>query len=265
MSLMWAALILGASSLATLMMIGGIAGVGYLTLLVIVVLVGAPLGWALFGRHHPAGWLAGLILGYATTSLAWWLVVALGLASTLAFVLASGVAAVAAWRLTKSWSALVPLPPWSRRATTALLLVLLLVPALVAPAFARLGATDASGSRQYRAYFIADFLWHTALTAELAKHEPRPRNPFLASAPAHYYWTYFRVPATVAAQANLDVETVLKVNALVTAFLLLSAMYLAAWVALPEWPFAVAAAVALTIVAPSAEGFAAIADTVRRG
>jgi hypothetical protein len=37
----------------------------------------------------------------------------------------------------------------------------------------------------YRAYFI-DF-GHTALTAELAKEEPHPRNPFLATERVHYY------------------------------------------------------------------------------
>ena len=63
---------------------------------------------------------------------------------------------------------------------------------------ARLGSYDSAGNRLYRAYFIADFVWHTALTAELTKHAQPPRNPYLASKPVHYYWTYFVVPATIA-------------------------------------------------------------------
>src|SRR5205814_4075731 len=43
-----------------------------------------------------------------------------------------------------------------------------------------------------------------------------------------------------------------------------AAIYLAAWCALPTWPFATACAVALTFIGPSAEGLAAIADLVRR-
>jgi hypothetical protein len=117
----------------------------------------------------------------------------------------------------------------------------------------------------YRAYFIADFVWHTALTAELAKEAPRPRNPFLATERVHYYWTYFRVPATLAARTRIGIQNALKLNALATALLLIAAIYVAAWAALPEWPFIVAAAVALTVLCPSAEGLAGIVDVVRRG
>ncbi len=57
-----------------------------------------------------------------------------------------------------------------------------------------------------RAYFIADFVWHTALTAELTKETQPPVNPFLAPAPIHYYWTYFRVPATLARHGGFGVQ-----------------------------------------------------------
>jgi len=145
------------------------------------------------------------------------------------------------------------------------MLLLLLVPTLVAPPFARLGEVDRSGNHLYRAYFIADFVWHTALTAELAKEAPRPRNPFLAGERVHYYWTYFRIPATLAQRSGVGIENALKLNAFATALLLAAAIYIAAWAALPEWPFLVAAGVALTILCPSAEGLAGIVDVVRRG
>ena len=60
-------------------------------------------------------------------------------------------------------------------------------------------------------------MWHTALTAELAKFSSPPRNPYLASQPIHYYWTYFLIPAAVSETGPApvhDVQTCLKVNAL---------------------------------------------------
>ena len=47
------------------------------------------------------------------------------------------------------------------------------------------------GTRWYRAYFTADFVWHTALTAELGRYDSPPRNPYMASQALHYYWTYY--------------------------------------------------------------------------
>lgn len=159
----------------------------------------------------------------------------------------------------------VALPPWTSKDTAALLLVLLLVPLLVGLPFARLGARDPTGDRLYRAYFTADFVWHTALVAELTKDAHPPRNPYLALEPIHYYWTYFTVPAEIVSATGLDIQEALKVNAAGAALLLVGAIFLAAWVAFPAWPFAVAAGVALAIVASSAEGLAATVDLVRRG
>ena len=50
-------------------------------------------------------------------------------------------------------------------------------------------------ARYYRAYFTADFVWHMALTAEMARFEMPPRNPYMADRGLNYYWTYFLVPA----------------------------------------------------------------------
>lgn len=247
-------------------MLGGSAGLAYLGVFPLLCLPGLPLGFALFGRRHVGGWLAGLLLGYATTTLAWWAVVYSGHPSGLAFGALWAGAAGAAWLVARPFhTPLVPLPTWGSRDTAALACLLLLVPAIVARPFDRLGSSDASGSRQYRAYFIADFVWHTALTAELVKQEPRPRNPFLSAEPLHYYWTYFRVPATIAAQTGIDIQRALKLNAFITALLLVASIHFAAWAALPQWPLTTALAVGLTVLAPSLEGWAGIADVVRRG
>jgi hypothetical protein len=198
--------------------------------------------------------------------LAWWAVVFFGHASAWAFVDAWAVATLASSAIGRALpSPLVALPRWARAHSVALMLVLLLVPALVARPFAKLGSVDRDGNHLYRAYFVADFVWHTALTAELAKEDPRPRNPFLSTERVHYYWTYFRVPATLAGRTGVGIESALKLNAVATAFLLVTAIYVAAWAAVPEWPFVVAGAVALTILCPSAEGVAGIADVTRRG
>ena len=57
----------------------------------------------------------------------------------------------------------------------------------------------------------------------------------------------------------------MKLNAVGTALLFLAAIYLAAWTALPDWPLATLIAVLLTVLAPSAEGLAAMTDLIRRG
>src|SRR6188508_1666692 len=58
------------STVATAWLLGGSTGFLYAALLALVGLPGIPLGFALFGRHHAAGWIAGLALGYAATTLA---------------------------------------------------------------------------------------------------------------------------------------------------------------------------------------------------
>ena len=108
------------------------------------------------------------------------------MASRPAFILGWAVLCAATWvgmtRIRgRSAQPLVELPAWSRAGTAALLLVLLLVPVLVGRPFSKIGAMDAEGNRLYRAYFTADFVWHTALVAEMTKHTQPPRNPYLAS------------------------------------------------------------------------------------
>jgi hypothetical protein len=251
---------------AVVWIIGGLGGALYFLLLALAVAPGLPLGFALFGRAHAAGWIAGLLLGYALTSIAWWAVVYARFHSGAAFIAAWAVTGLAAWVIARRVRGpAVALPAWTGRTTRAFLLVLLIVPALVAQPFDKLGSRDADGNRLYRAYFIADFVWHAALTAEMAKETQPPRNPYLASQPVHYYWTYFRVPATLVRHAGFDVQTALKLNAVAAALLLVSAVYLAAWAAFPAWPFLVALATLLTITCPSAEGFAAAFDLLRRG
>ena len=110
--------------------------------------------------------------------------------------------------------------------------VLVLTLAVATPPFAHVGRPDDQGNRYYRAYFTADFVWHTALTSEVGKFAMPPRNPYLARQPIHYYWTYYLLPAAAArvGPARIrDVQLCLKINALMTGLLLMSAVFLAAW------------------------------------
>ena len=240
--------------------------IAYLLLYVLAAAVGLPLGFALFGRRHAGAWTAGALLGYATTALALWVPIRLGRASPLAFVIAWAAASVAV-KVSAGFlpQPLVVLPPWRARDSAGLAAVLVLTLAIAVPPFIRVGAQDAAGNRYYRAYFTADFVWHEALTAEVAKFSSPPRNPYLALRPVHYYWTYYLPPAAAAsALGDGAIETILKVNAVATAILFVCAIFLFAWTAVPRaWP--VAAGVAMAIAASSAEGMWALWRFWQRG
>jgi hypothetical protein len=167
----------------------------------------------------------------------------------------------------KRREALVRLPVWGRADARALLLLLLLVPAVFVLPFRNLGAQDADGNRFYRAYFTADFIWHTALTAELTKYEMPPINPYLGDRTIQYYWTYFLVPAVIANEGPpplRDVETVLKLNALCSGLLFVGSLILVTWSASLSVAGTVFAVI-LAVVAASAEGLYASWDLASAG
>lgn len=255
---------------AAIWVVGGWAALAYLAVFGLATLPGLPVGFRLFGRRHAAGWIAAMLFGYWLTALACWAVVFTGYASNTAFVIAWAASTIALWAAAGSTQVfmsrpLVALPRWTNRDTIALVIVLQLVPVLTGPVLARVGTQDAEGNRLYAAYFTADFVWHTALVAEMSKHTQPPRNPYLASQPIHYYWTYFLVPSAASALSGADIEVSLKTNAIATALLFVAATYLAAWTALPAHAFTIAAALFLTVVASSAEGLAAIAYVAWNG
>ena len=214
--------------------IAGPWALAYVPLYVLATLPGWPLGRVLFGRH-PASWVFGALAGYGLTCLAFWAVIAAGIPSAMTFVLAWAVVSAARGRSasgdrckagsprcegrSREGGPLVELPPWTAHDARILVFLLLLVPAVFVFPYKNLGAQDAHGNRFYRAYFTADFIWHTALTAELMKYDMPPINPYLGDRTIQYYWTYFVVPAVVAQEGPgglNDVELALKVNALLS-------------------------------------------------
>jgi hypothetical protein len=233
-------------------------------------LPGLPLGFALFGRRHGAGWVTGALLGYALSAIALSAALRLGIRTAGAVAAAALLLLLAAFagrRSGRGRDPLIALPPWGRRDTLALLLVLVLVPVLMWAPYAHNGAADATHTRHYRAYFTADFLWHMAMTGELAKGAIPPANPFAADQTVNYYWTYFTLPAIgaslLAPHANA-VEQCLEINAVLSGLLFVSAVFVATWAAVPR-AGAAALAVALALLAASAQGWYGVYDAFSRG
>ncbi len=237
--------------------VAGPGGLLYAVIYALAVVPGLPIGFALFGRGHPGGLVAGALIGYVLTAFGIWTAIAVGIPSAATFILAWLALTMAAWAATRNVRApLITLPDWNPRASAGLAVVLALTLALAVPPFARLGARDDEGNRYYRAYFTADFVWHMALASELSKFDMPPRNPYMASEPIHYYWAYFLLPAAASRSGPppvQDVEICLKVNALMTGLLLMSSVFLFAWGAVGR-PYAVTAAVSLALLAASFEG-----------
>ncbi len=246
----------------------GPAGWVYLALFAVWLLPGVPIAALIFGRH-PAAVIAGAAIGYPLTGLLLWIPVAVGVPRPGLFA-AVWIAATA-----PLWLALWPrrrnridMPAWSRRDTAALTLVLLLVPALVGRPFTRIGEPDASGARQYRAYFTADFLWHMALTAELEKFTRPPRNPYLDGEALHYYWLHFLPPAVAGATLGgvlPDRVGRLTINDLGTGLIFIATLFLFAWTVCGGGAAAAGWAAGLAVVASSAEGLYLIQRHLRAG
>jgi hypothetical protein len=246
--------------------IAGPWALGYIPLYVLATLPGWPLGRALFGRH-PAAWVSGALFGYALTCLAFWAALALHAASAVTFVLAWALTCAATWILVRRREGFVSLPSWSPPDARALILLLLLVPAVFVLPYRNLGARDADGNRFFRAYFTADFIWHMALTAELTKYEMPPINPYLGDRTVQYYWTYFLVPAVISEEGVgglREIENSLKVNALFSGVLFIAALIIFTWSASLSAAGTVFAVV-LAVVAASAEGLYAWWDLTSRG
>ncbi len=253
---------LATAVLATAWVIAGALGLLYLAVLAAALLCGLPWGLALFGSRHAAGWLAGALFGYWGAGFLWWLLAITGGASMPWWIAAWVACTAASWRLSRRWrqaSPLVALGHWTRANTLALVLTMALVPILVARPFSQIGRLEEDGSRRYRAYFTADFVWHMALVEELTKHTGPPTNPYLAPERLHYYWTYFLVPsALTSGLPGLTAANALALNALACGLLFTGMLYLGAWAAVPGHGFIAALAVAVVMLCGSVEGAAAL-------
>lgn len=227
----------------------------FVLLYLLALSTGLPLGWRLFGRS-PIGWVTGAFLGYGLTAFAFWVPIWVGHPHPAWFLLSWTLVMWLVWRPTGHGQAWVTLPAWTTHATRAFLAFMLLAAILIAIPFSRVGEQDDAGTRWYRAYFTADFVWHMSITQELRRFDMPPVDPYLAPEPIHYYWTYFLVPAVLMGPESspvTDVEGALKVTAIGTALLMSAALFLATF-AVTGRSRASAAACVLAVLAPSWEG-----------
>lgn len=257
---------------ASLWLAAGAPAVLYTVVFAAALLPGVPLGLAVFGSRHPAAWVGGALVGYGLTQLALWAPMAAGVASRAAFALSWLLvlgAAYGASRLIVDRPA-ATVEAWRARDLRALLLVVLLVPALMGATYRNLGREDEAGNRYYRAYFTADFLWHSALAYELGKFSLPPRNPYLAPRPMNYYWPYFLLPSATARLApaatpgGRDVQPFLEANAILVGVLMVAALFVVVRAGVDSTS-GTAMAVVLAVLAASAEGLYAVLDLAARG
>lgn len=244
---------------AVAFLVGGLAGVAYAAVFILATVPGWPIGRAIFGATSPARWIAGGLIGYGLTTVALWVPLALHQAWWLPFVASWAVACTLTFVLFRGDAEpLAPLPQWTGATTRALALALCLVPLVMVLPYRNVARIDEQGGRNYRAYFTADFVWHEALAAELARFDSPPRNPYMAAEPLHYYWGYFVLPSVatgVVTQAKQvpPIESFLAVNNLGAGLLFVGAVFLAAFAAVPR-AWAVASALWLVVLSASAEG-----------
>jgi hypothetical protein len=157
--------------------------------------------------------LVGPVWGFAATSLVLLVLWIAGVRATFVLALAPLGAALLLVPCRRLHGALVA-PTYDRRDAAAVLLVLLIVPAVVARPYARVGEMRPEG-KAYRAYFIADFEWAMAVAEEVSKGDVPPKNPFLAGDHLHYYWLASLASAIEhRAAPTIAIEPLLLTNAL---------------------------------------------------
>ena len=144
----------------------------------------------------------------------------------------------------------------------ALALLAILLAALTYFPFRNLGRSTPAGIA-YRAYFIADYSNHIALTQELTAHRVPPENPYFIGERFHYYWMPFSFPSLVHSLQG-DVRRAVIGWAVTVNFLFLAALFILVRSALAasRWRGILAYAYSLTpLAAVSLEGFYLYAGT----
>jgi len=155
-----------------------------------IVAPGVVLARRAFGAREPSGigaWLVGPALGFGIGVFGMLLIWAAGVQNWVAIaggpLLTWSIAALAK----RVGGPTLRLPVFDRRDIAAVAIAVMLVPAITWAPYAHVRKRVADGEA-YRAYFTADFFWAMTVTAELAKGEVPPLNPFLRGERLHYYW-----------------------------------------------------------------------------
>ncbi len=132
-------------------------------------------------------WLIGPALGLGFSVFGLLLFWAAGLQNWFALILAPALTWALAILTRRVGAPAVRVPVFDRRDVAAVAIALLVVPAITWKPYDHVAEPVADG-QAYRAYFTADFVWAMTVTAELAKGDVPPANPFLRGQPMRYYW-----------------------------------------------------------------------------
>jgi len=138
-------------------------------------------------RSQILAWLVGPALGLGLGVFGLLLLWAAGVHNWLAIFGGPALTWAIAWLAGRYGGATLRLPVFDRRDIVAVSLALLVVPLVTWAPYDHVRERVPDGEA-YRAYFTADFVWGMTVTAELAKGEIPPANPFLQGAPLRYYW-----------------------------------------------------------------------------
>jgi hypothetical protein len=134
-----------------------------------------------------AAWLIGPALGFGFSVFGAFLMWAAGLQNWLSVVVGPGLTWALALAVRRIGAPRLRLPLLDRRDLVAVALSLFIVPLVTWLPYDHVREPVGDGEA-YRAYFTADFVWATTVTAELAKGDVPPHNPYLRDQPMHYYW-----------------------------------------------------------------------------
>jgi hypothetical protein len=202
-----------------------------------------------------AAWLVGPAIGIAVSVFGLLLIWSAGLQNWLALLLAPLLTWTLAWLSGRLGGLRIALPRLDHRDVLAAALVLLVVPLITFAPYANVRAAVPEGEA-YRAYFTADFVWAMAATAELAKGDVPPANPFLRGEPMRYYWMAHLLSGAVyrnVRDLGITIEQVVLVNGLGFGIAFVTFVY---WLARAVGARVVFAALAVTtgFVANSYEG-----------
>jgi hypothetical protein len=136
-----------------------------------------------------AGWLIGPALAFAFSVFGMLIVWAVGLQNWATLILGPAFTWIVAWLVRRAGGWRTRAPRFDERDLAAVTVALAVVPLVTWLPYDHVREALPDGEA-YRAYFTADFVWAMTVTAELAKGDVPPVNPFLAGTgeTLHYYW-----------------------------------------------------------------------------
>ena len=207
-----------------------------------------------------SAWFVGPALGFGLSVMGLLLLWVLGLQNWGALLAAPFLTIALAAVAKRGGGVDIRVPTLTRSDTAAAVAAMLLVP-LISFAPYDMVRHQVPDGEAYRAYFTADFVWAMSATAELAKGDVPPDNPFRHGEPMRYYWmSHLLSGAMYRSMATLGVrsEPVILVNGLMFGLAFVPFMY---WLArsvgaTTGWAFV---GVATAFIANSYEG----ADMIR--